>query len=49
MDCSDSEMIPNSSKEDAGHEQDIPEIGMEQDVKTEPGDASKKMLCWQKV
>ena len=36
-------MIPNSSKEDAGHEQkDIPKIWMEQDVKTEPGDAAKK-------
>ena len=37
MDCSDSEMIPSSPKEEAGPEQeDIPEIGMEQDVAAVP-------------
>ena len=42
MDCSDSEMIPSSPKEEAGPEQeDIPEIGMEQDVAADPGDSKK--------
>ena len=38
--CSDSEMIASSPKEEAGPEQeDIPEIGMEQDVAADPGDS----------
>ena len=42
MDCSDSEMIPSSPKEEAGPEQeDIPAIGMEQDVAADPGDSAK--------
>lgn len=49
MDCSNSEMVPSSSKEDAGHKQEnIPEIGMEQDVKTDPGD-SKTCFVGKKV
>ena len=39
MDCSDSEIIPSSPREEAGP--DIPEIGMEQDVAADPGDSKK--------
>ena len=45
MDCSDSEMIPSSPKEEAGPEEDdISKIGMEQDVTADPGDSKKCLI-----
>ena len=43
MDCSDSEMIPSSPREEAGP--DIPGIGMEQDVAADPSDSKNALLA----
>ena len=43
MQCSDSEMMLSLPREEA--DPDIPEIVMEQDVATDPGDSKNAMLA----